>query len=385
MMSADYQLRCRDCGQQAGPVDWRCPACAGPLRIEWMDARPAAALDPSRVGVWRYRPLLPLAVGAAPVTLGEGATPIVWIERWAEAHRLGRVGVKLETLNPTGSFKDRGTAVVASHAAALGATRLIEDSSGNAGASVAAYAARAGLPATVFAPAKAPPAKLAQISRLGAAVIPIEGSRAAVTDAALVEVAASDGYYVGHNANPYFTAGMATFAYELIEEFGAALPDHLVMPVGGGSLAVGCFEGFQRWFANAAGTRPRLPRIHGVQSDGCAPLAAAFERGFDRVDRVLPISRRPTIAGGIEVERPPRDREILAALRATEGSALAVDDAAILQERRLLAELEGIDVEPTSAAAFAGLAKLALSGTISRDGVVIVAATGAGWKDPSTS
>jgi threonine synthase len=226
-------------------------------------------------------------------------------------------------------------------------------------------------------PARAPAAKRGQIARVGATIIPVDGPRSAVTEAALAEVERSGAYYAGHNANPYFAAGMATFAYELIEALGGDLPGHLVVPTGGGSLVVGAYDGFQRWYGSDQTTR--RPRIHAVQSAGCAPLVVAMERGLAEPP---PIERYPTVAGGIEVERPPRGREILATLRATGGSAFAVDDASILQQRRLLAQLEGIDVEPTTAAAFAGLAALAKCGSIAPADSVVVAATGAGWKDP---
>ncbi len=377
MAGVDVALRCRDCGRAADLRDWRCTRCGGLLRLEWPGLTPDQRIDPAARGVWRYRPVLPAVGASAIVTLGEGATPIAWIDRWAAAHRLGQVGVKLEYLNPTGSFKDRGTTMLVSHARSLGLGRLIEDSSGNAGASVAAYAARAGVEATIFVPAAAPAAKRAQIERVGATIVPIDGTREAVTEAALAEVARSGAYYAGHNANPFFVAGMATFAYELIEELGAT-PRHLVIPTGGGSLCVGCFDGYRRWFDEKAGCQ-RCPRIHAVQSSGCAPLVAAIEHGLDRVPA---IRRNRTVAGGIEVERPPRDREILQAIRRTGGSAVAVDDDEILAQRRLLARTEGIDVEPTTAAAFAGLARLAKDGVIAPDDMVVVAATGAGWKDP---
>jgi threonine synthase len=374
----NHRLLCSACGKAADAGDWRCRACGGYLRIEWLGDAPAERVDSARNGVWRYRPLLPAIDEAAITSLGEGATPLVRIDRWAATHGLEQVWVKLESLNPTGSFKDRGTTLLVSHARAFGLGRLIEDSSGNAGASVAAYAARAGLPATIFVPAGAPAAKRGQIARVGATIVPIEGSRSAVTEAALVEVARGGAYYAGHNLNPYFAAGMMSFAFELIEAFERALPRHLVIPTGGGSLLVGAFEGFRRWLG--PGGVDQLPRLHAVQSSGCAPLVAAFERGLDRAPRV---PRQPTVAGGIEVEQPPRDREILAAVRATGGTATAVTDDEILAQRRLLARLEGIDVEPTSAAAFAGLAQLARIGALHADEPIVVAATGAGWKDPS--
>lgn len=378
-MNDNHLLRCRDCGEIAAPTDWRCTRCTGLLHLEWRGSLPARRIDPGRRGIWRYAPLLPSVEAPAVVSLGEGGTPVVWLDRWARLHGLERVGVKLEYLGPTGSFKDRGMAVLVSRARALGVDRLVEDSSGNAGASVAAYAARAGIPATVFVPASAPVAKQAQISRVGAAIVRIEGPRSAVTEAALADAERTGAYYAGHNANPYFAAGMASFAYELIEDLAEAMPRHLVIPVGGGSLVVGCFAGFLRWFGDPRAARLACPRLHAVQSAGCAPIVVAFEQGLQRVPR---IERRPTVAGGIEIERPPRDREILAVIRATGGSALAVDDTEIRQERRLLAEAEGLDVEPTSAAAFAGLAELARRGVIAPPEAVLVAATGAGWKDP---
>lgn len=373
-MSDAYFLRCDACGAVAPESAWRC-ACGGLLGLEWAAPPSAPRVSPDRIGIWRYASLLPTVSLSDRVTLGEGGTPLIWIDRWAARHRLERVAVKLEYLNPTGSFKDRGTAMLVSRARALGLGRLVEDSSGNAGASVAAYAARAGLPATIFVPSSAPAAKRGQIERVGAEIVPIEGSRAAVTDAALAEVARTGAYYAGHNANPYFLAGMTTFAYELIEAFGAEPPDHLVIPTGGGSLLVGVAEGYRRWGGDVS-----VPRLHAVQPEGCPPIVVAWQTG--RTD-AAPIERRPTIAGGIEVERPPRGRRMLDAIRASRGSAVAVDDAAIRAERHALAESEGIDVEPTTAAAFAGLARLVRDGTIGPSEVVVVAATGAGWKDVS--
>jgi threonine synthase len=378
-MSANHLLRCSQCSLVAAPADWRCRTCGGLLRIEWTSAPARERVDLNRWGVWRYRPLLPDLRSSSIITHGEGATPLVWLDRWATAHRLDRVGVKLEYISPTGSFKDRGTTILVSRAVDLGLEQIVEDSSGNAGASVAAYATRAGLPVAIFVPAAAPAAKRAQIERVGAAMVPVDGSRSAVTEAALAEVDKSGAYYAGHNANPYFAAGMATFAYELIEQLWTDLPRHLVIPTGGGSLVVGAHEGFRRWLGADPEATNAIPRFHAVQPAGCAPLVAALEGGLDETP---PILRQPTVAGGIEVEHPPRGRDILKVLRGTGGSAVAVDDEEILRQRHLLASLEGIDVEPTTAAAFAGLARLARSGTIRPMEPIVVAATGAGWKDP---
>ena len=316
---------------------------------------------------------------AEPVTLGEGSTPVIRLERWAAMHSLGEVFAKLEHLQPTGSFKDRGAAVLAARARALGARRLVEDSSGNAGASMAADAARAGLACTVYAPAAAPTAKLRQMLACGAELRRVPGSREDVAAAAMHDHA-DRAYYAGHNTNPYFLHGMRSFADEVINWFAADPPEHLIMPVGGGSLYAGAWLGFAA--ARDAGRIRRLPALHIAQAAGCAPLAAAAEQG---AEDAVPVARQPTIAGGIIIEHPARGPLILRALRDSGGAAVAVADDAILAARRELSTLEGLDVEPTSAAAFAGLLALRARGALPADARVLVAVTGAGWKDPQPS
>jgi threonine synthase len=353
-----------------------CPACRGPLELRPDPARmPERRVEPARTGVWRYRPLLPLIDDRHVVSLGEGNTPVVDLPRWGDAVGAPRAMAKLEHLAPTSSFKDRGMTLVVSRALELGARGLIEDSSGNAGASTAAYAARAGLPATVYVPAAAPPGKIRQIAAGGATVVPIPGPREAVAEAALAACRDSDAYYVGHNVNPYFSFGMTTFAYELIERFGANLPDHVVTPAGGGSIYVGCWLGLRLWL----GPDAKLPRLHLAQPTGCAPIAAAQAAGSEHA---VAVRRAPTIAGGAEIEHPARDGQMLAALKDTNGVAVAVPDSELIAERRRLASLEGIDLEPTAALALAGLAELVRRGVIGRDESVLIATTGAGLKVP---
>lgn len=367
---------CRRCGARADesrPL-LACRACGGPLDLARPGALPSGRVDPSRRGVWRYRPLLPLRDDDHLVTLGEGDTPLVDLPRWGAAVGAPRAQAKLEHVAPTGSFKDRGMTLVVSHARELGADALVEDSSGNAGASAAAYAARAGMDATVYAPASAPEAKLRQIEATGARVVRVPGTRQAVTDAATEAAERGDAYYVGHNVNPYFSYGMTTFAYELAE-IGPRQPEHVVMPVGGGSLYVGCWLGMRLWLGHAA----RLPRLHLAQPSGCAPIVAAQAAG---AGEPVAVERRPTVAGGAEIERPARGAQMLDALADTGGVAVAVDDPAILAERRRLARLEGIDVEPTAALALAGLVELARRGVIRPDDRVLVVTTGVGLKAP---
>ena len=381
-------LRCTSCGATYADTEplWAC-VCGGLLTVdyEWPAALTTdrvAALEQGRQasGLWRYAHFLPLASGsgASPVTLGEGGTPLVPLPRWGERHGLRRVYAKLEYVSPTGSFKDRGAAVVVAKAAEWGIGRMVEDSSGNAGASIAAYSARAGIACDIFVPAAAPTAKVRPIERCGANVRRIEGTRADVTTAALDAVGDGESYYAAHNLNPYFTEGMKTAAYEVLESLDYQAPDHMILPVGGGSLFVGLWRGCQEW--RSWGWVQSAPRMHVAQSTGCAPLVKAYQQGSDEP---APVDRQPTVAGGIEVLAPPRGRDILSIVHESAGSAVAVDDAAILVHRELLATLEGLDVEPTAAVPLAGLAALAREGIVGSDETVVACLTGSGLKDPS--
>jgi threonine synthase len=371
-----WSLACAVCSRPAADADaTACDRCGGVLAVRYA-ALPQRLPSSSLRGVWRYRDWLPEAPDVAAVTLGEGATPLVRLQRWSESVGLGRAYAKLEYVQPTGSFKDRGASVLVSRARARGARRITEDSSGNAGAAVAAYAARAGLECTVFAPASTAESKLAQIRAYGAELRTVAGPREAVAAAAQAAGREDGAYYAGHNANPFFVEGCKTLAFELAEELGGA-PDHVILPVGGGSLYCGLALGFEQLldarFIAAA------PRHHLVQATGCMPLVAAFDAG---AAAPLPVQRRPTVAGGIEIEHPARGTVILRALRDTGGNAVAVDDCAMLDARVRLAALEGIFMEPTSAAAFAGLERLAAAGVVRPQDSAVVAVTGSGLKDP---
>ncbi|TAK21498.1 MAG: pyridoxal-phosphate dependent enzyme [Chloroflexota bacterium] len=367
--------RCDRCGRPIDEVQVAlpCPDCAGPVGISFdSETRPNARRGARVDGLWRYGAALPLRDPNDVVSLGEGDTPVVRLPRWGAAHGMRNVFAKLEYIAPTGSFKDRGTTLVVSRAREIGARELIEDSSGNAGASVAAYAARAGIPAIIFVPAGAPAAKIAQIAATGADVVRVEGPREAVRDAAIEAARSRNAYYVGHNGNPYFEAGTQTFGFEVARwHFG-----HVMMPVGGGSLFVGGWRGLQR----AAAPRAILPRFHLAQPTGCAPIVAAWRRGMGRP---VPIERHPTIAGGAEIEHPARGVEILRILTASHGGAVDIHDDAIVAARHELATLEGIDVEPTSALAVAGVIALLRDAVIRSEDRVLIVLTGSGLKVPA--
>ena len=360
-------LRCFECGahHDADMTTLHCSRCGGVLDVSY---------TPGEHGKDRSAAPTPLHQPANAISMGEGDTPTVAMRNIEERLGAERLYAKLEMMNPTGSFKDRGTAILMSIAAESGVAEVAEDSSGNAGASVAAYAARAGIRAHIFAPASAPAAKLDQISVYGATTHLIEGNRQDVTDAAVEFAERNSMVYASHNLSPYFTEGTKSFAYEIADQFDAELPRHIVIPVGNGSLLIGAHIGFRE--LQRAGHIATIPRLHAIQARAVMPLAAAF----DDDGRPAPPARS-TIAGGIAVVNPPRLRQCLYVLRDTGGSALAVEDSDIIRWQRMLAREEGIFVEPTSAAAFAGVESLINDGAIQRSESIVAVATGFGLKD----
>ena len=358
-------LRCTlcDCSLCADMTTLACPDCGRPLEVDYPGHDYSNAIPPMPVPK-RY---------LDSVTLGEGNTPVV--ELPAVAARLGieSLHAKLEYINPTGSFKDRGTAVVIAVAKQHGVSEVVEDSSGNAGASVSAYAGRAGMKAHVFAPSSAPEAKLRQIVAYGARVHSIPGPREATTAAAVEYATEHDLVYASHVLSPYFVEGTKVFAYEVYRQSDGEIPRHIIMPVGNGSLLLGALKGFSE--LKRGGLIAEIPRLHAVQAKNVMPITAAFQ-GLPDAPPV-----ESTVAGGIAVGTPARLEEIVAAIKATEGTATAVEEADILAWRNTLARTEGVYGEPTSAAAFAGLAQLVEQGIIQPDERVLVPITGFGLKD----
>ncbi len=357
------KLRCPKCGnsRSADMSAEPCVGCGSPLDVAYIAHGGNDQAMPS-----------PVHAPTNDVSLGEGDTPCVHLTTFYA--RLPNLYAKLEFLNPTGSFKDRGTATMLSVAAEHGVVELVEDSSGNAGASVSAYAARAGIKSHIFVPADAPEAKLRQIKAYGTEVHPIEGPRQSVTDAAITYAKERGLVYASHMLSPYFAEGTKAFAYEVAQQFSESMPGHVVFPVGNGSLLTGAYNGLKE--LKASGQIEKIPRLHAVQSRNVMPLVAAFtgqEWG--------PESATKTVAGGISISAPSRQWQILDILRATGGSAVAVEESSILQMQRDLAEEEGIFAEPTSAAAFAGLEILANQGVIKESDTVLVPVTGFGLKD----
>jgi threonine synthase len=323
-------------------------------------------VDTSCRSAWRYASALPVGAERA-VSMGEGGTPLV-AGAWAGAP----VQYKLEFLMPTGSFKDRGMTVMVSYLKSHGLTRVLEDSSGNAGASLAAYAAAAGMQCRILVPETTSPPKIAQMAACGADVVTVPGSRQAVAEEAIRQSA--EIFYASHNWQPFFVEGTKTLAFELWEQLGFRAPDNVVVPLGYGSNVLGAERGFGDLVRT--GEIARGPRLFGIQAAACAPYAAAFAAGGERlVD--TPIA--PTIAEGIATPKPTRVAEVLRATRDSGGAILAVSEAEIVQALGELAR-QGLYVEPTSAAAAAGLTRLLAGGAIRPEETTVLVLTGSGLK-----
>jgi threonine synthase len=357
--------RCPLCGTEY-PLKarvWRC-VCGSPLELTPEPRFAREDVDRGAGGVWRYAAALPPVEGRSRITLGEAGTPLV------PAPWLGSdVSVKLEHLQPTGSYKDRGAAVTMSVLSAQGVDECVEDSSGNAAVAMAAYAAAAGIGCTVYAPASNSPAKLAQTRAHGAEVVLVHGDRQAV-EAAVLERAGHT-YYVGHNWHPLFMAGVSTLGIELVEQLGWAAPDTITVPVGYGNLLLGIWRGLTA--LERGGVLTRMPRLYGAQVDAYPAVARSWQAG---ASDVLATGGGPTAAEGIECRRPIRPAALLDALRRSGGGAVAVSE---VETADALAELtsHGHYVEPTSAVALAGFHKLGLGGATGRHVIVL---TGSGLK-----
>jgi threonine synthase len=358
---------CQACGH-TWPADrarWRCD-CGGPIELTPGPGLSRVDIDAGEASLWRYRSALALA-GPPRVTFGEGWTPLVRRD-WQGVP----VWFKLESQMPTGSFKDRGTAVMINHLIEVGVGPIHEDSSGNAGASIATYAAAAGISCRIYVPASAPRGKLVQIAATGADVHPIPGTRQAVTEAALA--ASGESFYASHNWHPYFIEGTKTLAFELWEQLGFRLPDNILVPTGYGSNILGLERGFDE--LEKAGEITSKPRLFAVQAANCAAFAAAWAAS---APEYVPFVAQPTIADGIATLRPVRAAQVLRALRHSQGGVAAVAEEEIGPALAGLGRL-GLYVEPTAATAGAALTRLLRDGIIMPGETTVAVLTGSGLK-----
>ena len=323
-------------------------------------------INTGRYDVWRYAAAIGVDAAQA-ITLGEGWTPLN-AGAWHGAQTL----FKLEYMMPTGSFKDRGMTVMVSYLKSCGIERVLEDSSGNAGASLSAYAAAAGMQCRILVPETASYPKIAQIAACGADVVTVRGSRQDVADAAVRM--SSDIFYASHNWVPFFVEGTKTLAYELWEQLGFNAPDNVITPLGYGSNVLGCLRGFDELRRN--GEIARMPRVFGIQAENCSPYFAAWKAN---AESLVPTEIKPTIAEGIASSKPTRVKEVLQGVRESGGAIIAVTESEILDALRALAR-KGLYVEPTSAAGAAGLTQLLQSGEIESQETTVLVLTGTGLK-----
>jgi threonine synthase len=348
-------LTCASCGMACPLQDlaWRCARCGGVLDLTGFTATvpgPAVLKDRPPT-LWRYAEALPVG-DAGGVSMGEGMTPLVTAPHGAAAM------LKVDYLMPTGSFKDRGAVLLVALARALGVSQMVADSSGNAGTAIAAYGARAGIACDVYVPGATSPGKVAQLRAYGATVHLVEGTREDTASAAAVAADQPGVFYASHVYNPFFLHGTKTYVFEAWEQLGGRLPEALVLPVGNGTLVLGCYLGCRELLAQ--GLIDRLPAIVAVQAEGCAPLARAASLGLaSPVD----VASGGTIAEGIAIARPARGAQILAAVADTGGAFVTVDDDQIRAAHADLA-LAGLYVEPTAAVCWAAL-RAGLAGDLS--------------------
>ena len=379
--------KCIGCGMDFPLSDKAlvCLGCGKPLDIQYdldkVQNRISKESLKNRVhSLWRYRELIPVAEDDSIVSLQEGMTPLKRASRYGHSIGLGELVLKLDYLNPTGSFKDRGSTVNVSRLKELNIPWVIDDSSGNAGSSLAAYCASGGIGCTLYVPAYTVREKLVQAQMYGAEIVKIAGSRTDVAKAAENVWKTSGRWYASHNLSPFFFDGLRTVAYEIIEQLHWQVPDHIVFPVGGGGLMGGTWKGLEELFR--MGWIERLPSLHCIQSEACMPIVEAYRSGSESVK---PTIEKETVAAGIRISNPARGSQVLHALRRTHGVAIAVSDASILKHQRLLAKMEGIFVEPTSSVALAGLERLREDGVISNHELALVPLTGFGLKDTQSA
>ena len=338
-------FQCSEC-QRSYPIDptrWQCD-CGSPLDLEFNPEFPTQTILKRGPSLWRYREAIPIKKDRSIVSMGEGLTPLEEME--FSSHR---VRVKIDYLFPTGSYKDRGAAVLISKAREIGIQKVVEDSSGNAGAAIAAYCSRAKIGCDIYVPQATSSGKLVQIQTYGANLKKIEGSREKT--ARVTIEAAQKTYYASHCWNPFFLHGTKTFGFEIWEQMGWKPPDTLVLPIGHGTLLLGAYIGFRE--LREAGRVKKIPRLVGIQSAVCAPLFNGFIKGLDEAQS---INKGETLAEGIAIAEPVRGKQILRAIRETDGEILAVTEREIEAALKEMGK-RGHFIEPTSAATIAGLKK----------------------------
>ena len=340
---------------------------ADKTREDWID-RPS--------NMWRFAELMPVVNPDNILTLGEGGTPLLEANQLGSKLGMSKLLIKEEGLNPTGTFKARGISAAVSKAYELGVTGFTMPSAGNAAGAAAAYGARAGLPVKVFMPQDAPPANKKESFMAGSELNLVDGL---ISDAGRIAVTVAEEqnlFDLSTLKEPYRAEGKKTMGLEIAMQLGWKMPDTIIYPTGGGTGIIGMYKGFQELLELGWVSGPP-PKFIAVQASGCQPIVKAFNEGKDSAE---PWPNATTIADGLRVPGPFADYLILQAIRETGGTALAVEDADMVDAMYELATEEGIIACPEGAATLVGLKELLETGFISRDETVVLLNTGSGYK-----
>jgi threonine synthase len=379
-----FSLVCPECGKIFDPETLQtfCSACNSPILVKYDLHSIKSSLTPAIIaarprGLWRWSELLPVLDPTYQLTLGEGDTPLLEVNRLGHSAGLNHLYLKDESLNATGSFKARGLAVAVSKALELGVKHFVIPTAGNAGGALAAYAARAGVPAAVFMPQETPLANQREVEMSGASMHLVAGSISDAGKAAAAFARESGAFDMSTFKEPYRVEGKKTLGFELAETFGWQLPDVIVYPTGGGTGLVGMWKAFQElevlgWIDS------HRPRMVVVQAAGCAPIVRAFEQNSTRS---TPWENPVTQASGLRVPNPFADRLILRTLRDSQGIAVSVSEEQIWAAQNEVAAQEGVFCAPEGSATWAGSRMLAQSGWIHSDEKVVLFNTGSGLKN----
>ncbi len=373
------KLECPFC-RKAHPLDLFfpfCPECHEPMLLAAAPG-PRCFADGAGLSLETYRDFLPLDRVDRRLSLGEGRTPLVPLHRFRQKYNLPAVFAKNETMNPTQSFKDRGTAVVVQKAAALGIKKIGTVSTGNMASSTAAYAAKAGLEAFILLKDDTTVEKIQATGIHGAVLIKVRGDYASLFRESY-RIGRKHGIYFANSIDPLRIEGYKVTSYEVFRQLGNRAPRRLFCPVSSAGHLIGLMRGFSD--LSEAGCLPETPRFVGVQASGCSPLVRAFTRGQPTFRRAL---RPRTIAHAISNPEPPAGKLALKWVRESGGDFIAVSDAEILRAQRDLAELEGIFADPASATVAAALVKLSRREGARFRGDSVLVITGSGLKSMET-
>ena len=377
------KLRCVNCGAEydVSYKTFMCPKCGQVLEVVF-EPDELPPFDEYRrrsrmYGIWRFKELLPFK-SENPVTMGEGNTPLIRLEKLERIVGIRRLYAKFEGANPTGSFKDRGMSLAVTIAKEVGARAVVAASTGNTAASAAAYSAKAGLKTFLILPkGKVALGKLAQSILHGAVVVEIEDNFDAALEA-VKRLAKLEQFYPLNSFNPWRLEGQKTLAFEVFEDIG--VPDYVIVPVGNAGNISAIWKGFKE--LKAFGYSQDLPKMVGIQAEGASPIASAYKSGL----KVPLFTDNPeTIATAIRIGKPVNWLKAWKAVEESGGTFEAVSDSEIIRAQRMLAREEGIAAEPAGAASLAGLIKLASQGYFNGDEEVVIVVTGHGLKDPDSA